>query len=214
MTVRVLLVDDEELVRSGLALILRSDPGIEVVAEAGDGTGVLDLIARHRPDVVLTDIQMPRVNGLEVTEKVTALPGAPAVVILTTFDLDEHVHSALRHGAAGFLVKDTPPRDLVTAIHVVAAGEAMISPRVTKRLLSEFTRSAGRQQARDRFGTLTTRERDVALAVAGGLSNTAIAAELFLSESTVKVHLGHVMTKLGATNRTQVAIVVHDAGLV
>ncbi|MEU0468816.1 response regulator transcription factor [Amycolatopsis sp. NPDC006131] len=211
MTVRVLLLDDEELVRGGLRLILESDPEIEVVAEAGDGTGVVDLVARHRPDVVLTDIQMPLVDGLQVTAKVTALPGAPVVVVLTTFDLDEYVHTALRSGAAGFLLKDIPPRELVHAVHVVARGEAMISPKVTKRLLSHFTR--GSAAALDRVGTLTDRERDVALAVGRGLSNSRIAAELHLSESTVKVHLSHVMAKLGAGNRTQVAIAVHDAGL-
>lgn len=214
MTVRVLLLDDEELVRGGLRLILESDPDITVVAEAADGTGVLDLVARHRPDVVLTDIQMPGVNGLEVVEKLGALPGPPAVVVLTTFDLDQHVHTALRHGAAGFLVKDTPPRDLVTAIHVAARGEAMISPSVTKRLLAEFTRSSAKQEALEACQTLTAREREIAMAVGRGLSNTAIGKELFLSESTVKVHVGHIMAKLGAANRTQVAITVHDAGLV
>jgi DNA-binding NarL/FixJ family response regulator len=212
--VRVLLLDDEELVRGGLRLILESDPEITVVAEAADGTGVLDLVAQHRPNVVLTDIQMPGVDGLEVIEKVSALADAPAVIVLTTFDLDHHVHTALRHGASGFLVKDTPPRDLVSAIHVAARGEAMISPRVTKRLLAEFTRSSANQDALDRCQTLTARERDIAMALGRGLSNTAIAAQLFLSESTVKVHVGHIMTKLGAANRTQVAIVVHDAGLV
>jgi DNA-binding NarL/FixJ family response regulator len=214
MTVRVLLLDDEELVRGGLRLILESDPDITVVAEAPDGTGVLDLVAKHRPDVVLTDIQMPGVNGLEVVEKLGPLPEGPAVVVLTTFDLDQHVHTALRHGAAGFLVKDTPPRDLVTAIHVAARGEAMISPSVTKRLLTEFTRSSAKQEALEACQTLTARERDIAMAVGRGLSNTAIGAELFLSESTVKVHVGHIMAKLGAANRTQVAIIVHDAGLV
>jgi DNA-binding NarL/FixJ family response regulator len=213
VTVRVLLLDDEELVRDGIRLILQSDPDIEVVAEAADGTGVLDLVARHRPDVVLTDIQMPKVDGLRVIEQVTARPDAPAVVVLTTFDLDRHVYTALRHGAAGFLVKDTPPRDLIRAMHVVAAGEAMISPRVTKRLLGEFSRGAARQEALDQLDALTPREREVALAIGRGLSNTEVAAELFLSESTVKVHAGRVMAKLGAANRTQVAIAVHDAGM-
>lgn len=214
MTVRVLLLDDEELVRNGIRLILESDPDITVVAEAGDGTGVADLVAKHRPDVVLTDIQMPKVSGLQVVEKLGALPDSPAVVVLTTFDLDQHVHTALRHGAAGFLVKDTPPRDLVTAIHVAARGEAMISPGITKRLLTEFTRNSGNQEAVEACRTLTARERDIAMALGRGMSNTAIGAELFLSESTVKVHVGHIMAKLGAANRTQVAIIVHDAGLV
>jgi DNA-binding NarL/FixJ family response regulator len=213
MTVRVVILDDEKLIRDGIRMILDADPEIEVVAEDGDGQAVLDLVARHRPDVVLTDIQMPRVDGLEVTARVTALPQAPAVVVLTTFDLDRHVHAALRHGAAGFLVKDTPPGDLVRAIHVVAGGEAMISPRVTRRLLGEFRRSAAQHEAVDRLAVLTPREHDVALAIGRGLSNAEVAAELRLSESTVKVHAGRVMAKLGAANRTQVAIVVHDAGL-
>lgn len=214
MTVRVLLLDDEELVRGGLRLILESDPGIRVVAEAADGTGVTGLVATHRPDVVLTDIQMPRVGGLDVLEQVRTLPDPPAVVVLTTFDFDEHVHTALRRGASGFLVKDTPPRELVQAIHVAARGEAMISPRVTKRLLTQFTQSAGKPEALAAVESLTARERDIALALGRGLSNTAIAAELQVSESTVKVHVGHVLAKLGVANRTQAAIVVHDAGLV
>lgn len=213
MTVKVLLLDDEELVRGGLRMILESDPAIAVVAEASDGAGVLDLVARHRPDVVLTDIQMRGVDGLEVTRLVTSLPDGPPVLVLTTFDLDEYVHSALRLGASGFLVKDTPPRDLVQAVHAVAAGEAMISPRITKRLLSEFAGGGAKQEAVTRLDALTAREREVAVAVGGGLSNAEISRSLFLSESTVKVHIGRVMSKLDVANRTQVAIVVHDAGL-
>ncbi|MFD9736528.1 response regulator [Umezawaea sp. NPDC059074] len=213
MTVKVLLLDDEELVRGGLRMILESDPDLEVVAEAADGTGVLDLVARHRPDVVLTDIQMPRVDGLEVTRLVAALPDGPPVLVLTTFDLDEYVHTALREGASGFLVKDTPPRDLVQAVRMVAAGEAMISPRITKRLLREFAGGGAKQEAVTRLAALTAREREVAVAVGGGLSNAEISRSLVLSESTVKVHIGRVMAKLDVVNRTQVAIVVHDAGL-
>ncbi|KAA9158110.1 response regulator transcription factor [Amycolatopsis acidicola] len=213
MTVRLLLLEDEDLVRSGLRMILDADPGIEVAAEAADGSEVVALVTDHRPDVVLTDIQMPRVDGLAVVERVRALPDAPPVVVLTTFDLDSYVHTALRHGAAGFLLKDIAPRDLVTAVQVVAGGEAMISPRITKRLLTRFTRESGREDALARLDALTAREREVALTLGRGLSNTEIARELGISESTVKVHAGHVMTKLGAANRTQVAIVVHDAGL-
>jgi len=213
VTVKVLLLDDEELVRGGLRMILESDPDLEVVAEAADGTGVLDLVARHRPDVVLTDIQMPRVDGLEVTRLVAALPDGPPVLVLTTFDLDEYVHTALREGASGFLVKDTPPRDLVQAVRMVAAGEAMISPRITKRLLREFAGGGAKQEAVTRLAALTAREREVAVAVGGGLSNAEISRSLVLSESTVKVHIGRVMAKLDVVNRTQVAIVVHDAGL-
>ncbi|SEP52833.1 response regulator [Amycolatopsis saalfeldensis] len=211
--IKVLLLDDEALVRSGIRMILESDPEIRVVAEAGDGEGVAELVERHRPDVVLTDIQMPRVDGLEVTRVVAAGPGAPQVVVLTTFDLDEYVHTALRHGATGFLLKDTPPRDLVRAVHLVKRGEAMLAPSITRRLLAHFAAGEAVQGAKTRLEVLTPREREVAVAVAHGSSNAAIAAALGLSEATVKVHVGRIMSKVDATNRTQVAILVHDAGL-
>ncbi|MFI5611762.1 response regulator [Amycolatopsis sp. NPDC051903] len=211
--IKVVLLDDEVLVRSGIRMILESDPDIRVVAEAGDGAGVAELVGEHRPDVVLTDIQMPGVDGLEVTRLVTALPDAPAVVVLTTFDLDEYVHTALRRGATGFLLKDTPPRELVNAVHVVGRGEAVLSPAITRRLLTEFATGGAQDKARARLAPLTAREREVAVAVAEGASNAAIAAELGLSEATVKVHLGRIMSKVEAANRTQVAILVHDAGL-
>ncbi|QRP50684.1 response regulator transcription factor [Amycolatopsis sp. FDAARGOS 1241] len=211
--IKVVLLDDEVLVRSGIRMILESDPDIRVVAEAGDGAGVAQLVDEHRPDVVLTDIQMPGVDGLEVTRLVTALPDAPAVVVLTTFDLDEYVHTALRRGATGFLLKDTPPRELVNAVHVVGRGEAMLSPAITRRLLTAFATGGAQDKARARLAPLTAREREVAVAVAEGASNAAIAAELGLSEATVKVHLGRIMSKVEAANRTQVAILVHDAGL-
>jgi DNA-binding NarL/FixJ family response regulator len=211
--IKVLLLDDEALVRSGIRMILESDPEISVVAEAGDGEGVAELVERYRPDVVLTDIQMPRVDGLEVTRLVAAGPGAPQVVVLTTFDLDEYVHTALRHGATGFLLKDTPPRDLVRAVHLVERGEAMLAPSITRRLLAHFASGEAVQGAKNRLEVLTPREREVAVAVAHGSSNAAIAAALGLSEATVKVHVGRIMSKVDATNRTQVAILVHDAGL-
>ncbi|HEY3710693.1 MAG TPA: response regulator transcription factor [Amycolatopsis sp.] len=213
MVIKVLLLDDEALVRSGIRMILESDPEISVVAEAGDGEGVAELVERYRPDVVLTDIQMPRVDGLEVTRLVAAGPGAPQVVVLTTFDLDEYVHTALRHGATGFLLKDTPPRDLVRAVHLVERGEAMLAPSITRRLLAHFASGEAVQGAKNRLEVLTPREREVAVAVAHGSSNAAIAAALGLSEATVKVHVGRIMSKVDATNRTQVAILVHDAGL-
>ncbi|HEX6356690.1 response regulator transcription factor [Actinophytocola sp.] len=211
MTIRVLLLEDEELVRSGIRMILESASDIEVIAEAADGSRAVELAETHHPDVVLTDIQMPHVDGLSVTER---LARRIPVVVLTTFDLDEYVHTALRHGAAGFLLKDTPPLDLVNAVRVVARGEAMISPRITKRLLSTFAADPVREPARARLTPLTPREHDVTLAIARGLSNAEIARSLDLSESTVKVHIGRIMAKLDATNRTQVAILVHDAGLV
>ncbi|MBP2328178.1 DNA-binding NarL/FixJ family response regulator [Kibdelosporangium banguiense] len=211
MTVRVLLLEDEELVRSGIRMILESSSDIEVVAEAADGSRAVELAETHHPDVVLTDIQMPHADGLSVAER---LARRIPVVVLTTFDLDEYVHTALRHGAAGFLLKDTPPRDLVNAVLVAARGEAMISPRITKRLLSTFAADPAGEPARARLASLTPREHEVALAIGHGLSNAEIAKSLGLSESTVKVHIGRIMAKLDAANRTQVAILVHDAGLV
>lgn len=213
MSIKVVLFEDEDLVRGGIRMILDSDPDIDVVAEDGDGAGAVELVTKHRPDVVLTDIQMPTVGGLEVTKRLTALPEPPHVAVLTTFDLDEYVHSALRNGAAGFVLKDTPPRELANAVHVVAGGEAMLSPRITTKLLSTFSTSAPAQAAKSRLAELTAREREVAVAVAQGLSNAEIADNVYMSLSTVKVHIGRIMTKLDAANRTQVAIIAHDAGL-
>ncbi|MFD7428343.1 response regulator [Streptomyces sp. NPDC059818] len=213
MTVRVILLDDEELVRKGIRMILHAEPDIEVVAEGGDGSVAVDLVAEHRPDVVLTDIQMPRVGGLEVARQLAALTDPPAVAVLTTFDVDEYVHAALQHGAAGFLLKDTSPRELTDAVRVLARGEAMLSPRITTKLLAVFATAAVAPRARSRMAELTAREREVAAAVAQGHSNTEIATDLLVSQSTVKVHLSRIMTKLGAANRTQVALITHDAGL-
>ncbi|GAA4669638.1 MULTISPECIES: response regulator [Amycolatopsis] len=213
MTVKVVLLEDEELVRSGIRMILESAGDIAVVAEDTDGTRAVELTDRHRPHVVLTDVQMPRVSGLEVVKRLAGHPAAPAVVVLTTFDVDEYVYTALRHGAAGFLLKDTPPRELVTAVRVAARGEAMLSPKITKRLLTDFASAGGSAQAKARLAELTPREHDVAVHIGRGLSNAEIARALNLSESTVKVHIGHIMAKLEAANRTQVAILVHDAGL-
>lgn len=213
MTVTVVLLDDEELVRRGLRLILHAEPDIEVVAEGEDGSVAAALVDEHRPDVVLTDIQMPRVGGLEVARQLAALPDPPAVAVLTSFDVDEYVHAALRHGAAGFLLKDASPRELADAVRVLARGEAMLSPRITTRLLAAFAAGGAVQQARARTAELTAREREVAVAVARGRSNSRIATDLSVSQSTVKVHLTRIMTKLDAANRTQVALIAHDAGL-
>jgi len=213
VTVKVVLLEDEEIVRSGIRMILESAADIEVVGEGTDGGQAIELIDRFRPDVVLTDIQMPHVDGIEVARMLAAREPAPAVVVLTTFDADEYVYAALRHGAAGFLLKDTPPRDLVAAVRVAARGEAMISPRITKRLLTGFAAGAASAQARARLDALTPREREVAVEIGRGLSNAEIAKALFLSESTVKVHIGRIKSKVDAANRTQVAILVHDAGL-
>ncbi|WP_370948572.1 response regulator [Amycolatopsis sp. cg5] len=213
MTVKVLLLEDEELVRGGIRMILESADDIEVVAEDTDGARAIELTDRYRPDVVLTDVQMPEVDGIEVTKRLTARPSPPAVVILTTFDVDEYVYAALRHGASGFLLKHTPPKELINAIRVVARGEAMLSPRITKRLLANFATGTTGEIARAKLAALTPRERDVAAQIGQGLSNSEIAKVLMLSESTVKVHIGHIMAKLEAANRTQVAILAHDGGL-
>lgn len=214
VSVKVVLVDDEDLVRSGIRMILEADPEIEVVAEAANGAPVVELVSRFAPHVVLTDIQMPGVGGLEVTKRLAALPDPPAVGVLTTFDVDEYVHEALQNGAAGFLLKDTRPRDLVAAVHTLAGGEAMLSPRITRKLLTTFSSGGGAaQSAKSKMDQLTAREREVAVAVAQGSSNAEIAADLYMSQSTVKVHIGRIMQKLDAVNRTQVAIVTHDAGL-
>jgi DNA-binding NarL/FixJ family response regulator len=213
---RVLLVDDDALVRAGLRMILGSAEDLEVVGEAADGSEAVEAVRAHRPDVVLMDVRMPRTDGLAATAAVTALSPAPRVLVLTTFDLDEHVFGALKAGASGFLLKDTPPRELVEAVRVVAAGEAMLSPTVTRRLIGHFAASGAdtrRQQARARLTDLTGREREVLVAVGRGLSNADVGRELFMSEATVKAHVSRLLTKLGATNRVQVAILAHDAGL-
>ncbi len=215
-TVRVLLVDDDPLVRAGLRMILSSADDLEVVGEAGDGSEAVEAVRAHRPDVVLMDIRMPGVDGLAATSAVTRLPDPPQVVVLTTFGLDEYVFRALEAGAAGFLLKDTPPRDLVAAVRVVAAGEAMLSPSVTRTLIGHVAgagESGRRATAQARLAPLTEREREVLVAVGRGLSNAEIGRALFLSEATVKTHVSRLLLKLGCTNRVQVAILAHDAGL-
>ncbi|MCK9793933.1 response regulator transcription factor [Isoptericola sp. 4D.3] len=212
---RVVLVDDDALVRSGLALILGGDPDLEVVASAADGLEALDVVARERPDVVLMDIRMPRLDGIEATRRLVAATEV-RVIVLTTFDTDDMIVEALRAGAAGFLLKDTPPARLVAAVRAAADGEPTLSPRVAQQLIAAVTEGSapdGRRAAAARVGTLTDRERDVALAVARGLSNAEIAAELYMSVPTVKTHVSRILTKLGAANRVQAAITVHDAGL-
>jgi DNA-binding NarL/FixJ family response regulator len=213
--IRVVLVDDERLVRSGLRMILESAGDIEVVGEAGDGGGALEQVRLHRPEVVLMDIRMPAMDGLAATRELTALPDPPRIIMLTTFELDEYVHTALENGAVGFLLKDTPPRDLIQAVHTVAEGNAMLAPSVTRRLIAEFAARNSTQAvaARTQLEALTDREREVAVAVAQGLSNAEIAKLLFMSEATVKAHVSHVLAKLDLTNRVQAAMVVHDAGL-
>jgi DNA-binding NarL/FixJ family response regulator len=216
MTVDVLVVDDDPLVRAGLAMMLGGAPDIRVVAEAGDGSEVLALVDRHRPHVVLMDIRMPTVDGLTATEAVRARRDAPEVLVLTTFDADQHVLRALRAGAAGFLLKDTPPEEIVSAVRQVAAGTPVLSPTVTKRLIArvaETDTSTRQALAATRLEALNTREREVAVEVAKGSSNAEIAATLHLSVPTVKTHVSSILTKLGLNNRVQIALLTHDAGL-
>jgi DNA-binding NarL/FixJ family response regulator len=212
--VRVLLVDDDALVRAGLRLMLSSADDLEIVGEAEDGVRAVAAVREHRPDVVLMDIRMPEMDGITATAALRRLDPASQVIVLTTYQADEQVLSALRAGAAGFLLKHTPPADIVRAVRLVASGEAMLSPSVTRTLLSHFAdaqASDRRRAAARRLALLTERERDIALAVASGAPNAEIAAGLFMSEATVKAHVSRLFTKLDVTNRVQIAIVVHDA---
>jgi len=214
--IRVLLVDDDALVRAGLRMILSSSEEMEVVGEAADGADAVAAVQRHRPDVVLMDIRMPGTDGITATAALRRMADPPHVIVLTTFQADEHVMSALRAGADGFLLKDTPPTEIVNAVRLVAAGEAMLSPSVTRTLLSHLgndERVDRRRLAAERLATLTEREQEVAMAVGAGASNAEIAASLYMSEATVKAHVSRLLTKLGVANRVQIAIVVHDARL-
>jgi DNA-binding NarL/FixJ family response regulator len=213
--IRILIVDDDPLVRSGLALILGGASTMEVVAQAADGRAGLAAVDEHRPDVVLMDIRMPVMDGIEATAALVGREEAPRVIVLTTFDADEYVLRALTAGASGFLLKDTAPEDIVAAVHRVAAGEPMLSPSVTTTLIQQVTSGAPvrSHEARERIDGLTERERDVALAVGRGLSNAEIAQELYLSVPTVKAHVGRLFMKLQVENRVQIALCVHDAGL-
>ncbi|MEV4640885.1 response regulator transcription factor [Actinoplanes sp. NPDC049548] len=215
--IRVLIVDDDALVRAGLTMILSSADDVSVVAEAADGSEVPAAVAAHRPHVVLMDIRMPRVDGLAATETLRARPGAPEVVVLTTFDADEYVLRALRAGASGFLLKDTPPVEILHAVRRVAGGEATLSPTVTRQLIAHVAApdgNTGRHRARHLLETLSDREREVAVALGQGKTNAEIAGELFMSVATVKAHVSRLLTKLDLNNRVQVALLVHDAGLV
>jgi DNA-binding NarL/FixJ family response regulator len=214
--IRVLIVDDDALVRAGLRLMLGGGPDLQVVGEAEDGTQVLAAIDAHRPDVVLMDIRMPKLDGLAATRLVRARPDAPQVIVLTTFGERDHVLTALRDGAAGFLVKDTPPAEILRAVRLVAAGEAFLSPEVTRRLVDHMAADDApdsHARAVARLAELTDREREVAVSVGHGRSNAEIAAELFMSVATVKAHVSRLLMKLDVDNRVHVALLVHDAGL-
>ncbi|EXG80596.1 response regulator [Cryptosporangium arvum] len=207
----VLLVDDEWMVRAMLRTILESAEDLTVVAEAADGAEAVVQARRHRPDVALVDIRMPGVDGLTAVRQ---LRGGPKVIVLTTFDLDEYVRTALRDGAVGFLLKDASADEMTTAVRAVAAGDAALSPRVTRRMLSTFARPSPQDRALARLAPLTGKEREVLATLATGLANADVARQLHLSEATVKTHVSRILTKLGLTNRVQAAILAHHAGLV
>lgn len=214
--IRVLLVDDDALVRSGLRMMLAGAKSLEVVGEAADGREVLGAVDVHRPDVVLMDIRMPQLDGIAATRLLATQPAPPAVIVLTTFDADELVLRALQAGAAGFLLKDTPPAEIVRAIELVHAGDGMLSPTVTRRLIAmvagDSDAGARAERARDRLATLSPRERDVALAVGQGHGNAEIAAALHLSVATVKGHVSRLLDKLEVDNRVQIALLIQAAG--
>ena len=217
--IRILLADDQALVRAGFRMILDAEPEMEVVAEASDGREAIDQARSTRPDVVLMDIRMPELDGLEATRRILAATpedAGPKVLILTTFDHDEYVYEALRAGASGFLLKDTPPEQLVSAIHVVAAGDALLSPSVTRQVISEFVKGAGPKPEAQfpRLRQLTAREREVLTLIARGLSNAEIARTLFVSETTVKTHVARILMKLDLRDRVQAVVLAYEAGVV
>ncbi|PSL02148.1 LuxR family two component transcriptional regulator [Haloactinopolyspora alba] len=219
MTTRVLVVDDQALVRGSFRLLVDSAPGLSVVGEAGTGDDAVRLCADAEPDVVLMDVRMPGTDGIEATRRICATrPHVPRVLMLTTFDLDEYVYAALRVGASGFVLKDMPPAELVSAIRVVAAGDALLAPSVTRRLIDRFAHAPGvgppGQGPRADLDGVTERERDVLVRVARGLANDDIAAELHVSLATVKTHVGHLLAKLDARDRAQLVIAAYESGLV
>ncbi|MDT0546684.1 MULTISPECIES: response regulator transcription factor [Streptomyces] len=221
MSIRVMLVDDQALLRAGFRMVLAAQPDMEVVAEAGDGAEALEALRTAEVDVVLMDVRMPRLDGVEATRRICAQPDAPKVLILTTFDLDEYAFSALKAGAGGFMLKDVPPGELLAAIRAVHSGDAVVAPSTTRRLLDRFAPmlpGAGGNgpggSARPELERLTDREREVMLLVAQGLSNGEIAARLVLSEATVKTHVGRILTKLELRDRVQVVVLAYESGLV
>ncbi|MCF2527414.1 response regulator [Yinghuangia soli] len=224
MTIRVILVDDQPLLRTGFRMILEAEPDIAVVGEAADGQQAVELVRTLQPDVVLMDIRMPRMDGVEATRRIVGTgrdggrpdDGSARVLVLTTFDLDEYVVEALRAGASGFLLKDVPADDLIAAIRVIADGDALLAPSITRRLLDMYAARlpAAEDPTPDALAMLTEREVEVLRLVARGMSNAEIAAELFVSETTVKTHVGHVLTKLGLRDRVQAAVYAYESGLV
>ncbi|MES9543803.1 MULTISPECIES: response regulator transcription factor [unclassified Actinomadura] len=215
MSVRVVVADDQEVVRAGFGALLGTQPDLEVVATAADGAAAVRVCGEHRPDVVLMDVRMPVMDGIEATRRVTAEPDPPRVLMLTTFDLDEHVYDALVAGASGFLLKDVTAERLFDAVRVVAAGEALLAPAVTRRLIGEFARLRPRPPSRGPvLDALTPRETDVLRLVAAGLSNAEVAARLVVGEETVKTHVSRILRKLGLRDRVQAVVAAYESGLV
>jgi DNA-binding NarL/FixJ family response regulator len=216
MSIRVLLVDDQQLVRTGFRMILADEPGIEVVGEAADGHRALEAVRLLRPDLVVMDIRMPNMDGVEATRRLMAEGSSTRVLVLTTFDADEHVVEALRAGASGFLLKDVEPADFVRAIHTIASGEALIAPSVTRRLLERFARLSvpADETHSERLRELTDREREVLKLVAQGRSNREVAEALALAEPTVKTHVSHLLLKLGMRDRAQLVVLAYEVGVV
>ena len=214
MTIRVLIADDQALMRAGFAMILDAEDDIEVVAEAIDGRDAVEGFRRVGPDVVVMDVRMPSMDGIEATRRLTALDPPARVLILTTFDLDAYVYEALRAGASGFLLKDRPPEELVAAVRIVAAGEALLAPSVTRRLIASFASRPEAATPPPELDELTEREREVLVLIARGLSNAEIGAELFVAETTVKTHVGHVLQKLRLRDRVQAVVLAYESGLV
>ncbi|MFD7501144.1 response regulator [Streptomyces sp. NPDC059850] len=218
MSIRVLIADDQSMVRQGFTVLLNAESGIEVVGQAVDGEDAIAQVAELAPDVVLMDIRMPGLGGIEATRRLTEPGGATVkVLVLTTFDLDEYVYEALRAGASGFLLKDASAEELAHAVRVVAAGDALLAPNITKRLITEFSRvsaAAPRAPLKDRVGALTERETEVLALIAQGLSNGEIATRLVVAEQTVKTHVGRILLKLGLRDRTQAAVYAYETGLV
>lgn len=215
--IRVVVVDDQPLVRAGFAMVLDAQPDIEVVGEAGDGAEALALLERTTADVVVMDIRMPVMDGVEATERIGERPNPPKILVLTTFDTDNDAFAALQAGASGYLLKDVPPEDFLAAIRVVAAGDSVVAPRLTRRLLERFAGQlvpAPEPQDDDRLAVLTERERDVLELVGRGLSNSEIAARLYVAETTVKTHLGRILTKLELRDRVQAVVLAYQTGLV
>ena len=212
MTIRVLVADDQSMVRAGFRMLLSGEDDIEVVAEASNGLEAVAQAARFHPTVVLMDIRMPQLDGLEATRRILAADNSARILILTTFDLDEYVYEALRSGASGFVLKDDPPEQLLAAIRVVAGGEALLSPAITKRVIKQFTRMPRPEPPRQ-LDELTERELDVFRLVARGLSNAEIARELYISDTTVKTHITHILMKLNLRDRVQAVVLAHETGL-